>query len=161
MTVSELYESGAPACSPQTPLARASRLMVREGIDSLPVVDADRKVVGLVTDGAIAQELLRSPEAALDLPVGALLSAGWPSCRPQDRVRDALRLMGDHEIARLPVVDQRQRLKGILSIDDVLCRAVTESYGRDLPKSDVIDAYCRIIWRRRLLSRTGGADRGF
>ena len=33
MTVSELYESGATACSPQTPLARASRLMVQEGID--------------------------------------------------------------------------------------------------------------------------------
>ena len=161
MTVSELYESGAPACSPQTPLAHASHLMVREGIDSLPVVDEDRRVVGLVTDGAIAQELLRSPEAAPDLPVRAILSERWTFCHPQDRVRDALRLMGHHEIARLPVVDRGRRLKGILSIDDILCRAVTESYGRDLPKSDVIDTYCRIVWRRRLLSHTGGADRGF
>jgi CBS domain-containing protein len=161
MTVSELYESGATACSPETPLARAGHLMAREGIDSLPVVDAERRVVGMVTDGAIAEELRRSPEAASDLCVGAILSDRWALCHPQDRIRDALRLMGDHEIARLPVVDHGRQLKGILSIDDILCRALTESYGRDLPKSDVIDAFCRIIGRRRLLSRTGGADRGF
>jgi predicted transcriptional regulator len=135
--------------------------MAREGIDSLPVVDPERRVIGMVTDGDIAQKLLRSPEAAAETSVGAILSDSWALCHPQDRVRDALRLMGTHEIARLPVVDRRQRLKGILSIDDILCRALTESYGRDLPKSDVIDAFCRIIWRRRLLSRAGGADRGF
>jgi CBS domain-containing protein len=161
MTVSELYESGARACSPETSLARAGHLMVQEGVDSLPVVDAEGRVVGMVTDDAIARELRRSPEAAEESCVGAILSDRWALCHPQDRVRDALRLMGDHEIARLPVVDGRRRLKGILSIHEILCRVVTGSYGRDLPKSDVIDAYCRIVWRRRLLSRTGGADRGF
>jgi CBS domain-containing protein len=161
MTVSELYESGGMVCSPETPLAEAGRLMAREGIDSLPVVDPERRVIGMVTDDDIAQELLRSPEAAAAVSVGAILSDRWALCHPQDRVRDALRLMGNHEIARLPVVDHRQRLKGILSINDILCRALKESYGRDLPKSDVIDAFCPIIWRRRLLSRAGGADRGF
>ena len=161
MTVSELYESGGTACSPATSLADAGHLMVRDGIDSLPVVDAERRVIGMVTDEAVARELLRSPDAAAEVSVGAILSERWALCRPQDRVRDALRLMGNQEIARLPVVDHGRRLKGILSIHDILCRAVTESYGRDLAKSDVIDAYCRIIWRRRLLSRTGGADRGF
>jgi len=160
MTVSELYESGGAACSQDTSLSRAGHLMVQEGIESLPVIDLERRVIGLVTDDAIALELLRSPEAATESCVGAILSNRWALCHPQDRIRDVLRLMGNQEIARLPVVDQRRRLKGILSIHDILCRAVTESYGRDLPKSDVIDAYCRIVWRRRLLSRTGGADRG-
>jgi len=160
MTVSELYECGGTACSPETPLEWAGRLMVRESVDSLPVVDPERRVIGLVTDGAIARELLRSPEAATEVSVGEILSERWALCHPQDRIRDALRLMGNHEIARLPVVDRRLRLKGILSIHDILCRAVTESYGRDLPKSDVIDAFCRIVWRRRLLSRAGGAGRG-
>lgn len=160
MTVSEFYESGAAACSPETTLARAGQAMAQEGIDSLPVVDAEGRVIGLVTAGAIDTALRRSPEAATELPVVAVLSDRCALCHPQDRVRDALRLMGDHELARLPVVDRGQRLKGILSIDDLLCRAVTESYGRDLPKSDVIDAFCRIVGRRRLLSRTGGTDEG-
>jgi CBS domain-containing protein len=161
MTVSELYESGAPACSPETTLAKAGRLMVRDGIDSLPVVDPGRRVIGMVTDDAIADELRRSPDAAAERTVGAVLSDRWALCHPQDRLRDALRLMGDHEIARLPVVDLGQRLKGVLAIDDLLCRALTESYGRDLPKEAVIDAFCRIVGRRRPLSRLGGTDRGF
>jgi CBS domain-containing protein len=67
---------------------------------------------------------------------------GCVSCRPDDDVRVALRMMATKEVGRLPVVNEAGKLVGIISIDDVLFRA---GGGRsNLSDREIIDAIAAI-----------------
>ena len=61
------------------------------------------------------------------------------SCAPDDDIRAALETMGAQKVRRLPVIDKRGTLKGILSIDDVVLHAVkTPARFSDLTYEDVV-----------------------
>lgn len=144
MKVSDLHICEVSACSPDTNLARAGMQMLKEHIGSLPVLDRRDRVIGIITDRDIALELSRRNTPAGEIYVDEVMCDQPATCSPHDDIRDALRLMARHEVRRLPVVDDQDRLEGIISIDDVICHAATNGDSKHLPHAEVIEAFCQI-----------------
>jgi CBS domain-containing protein len=113
---SHLHASSAmrrrvPTCTPETPLAEVVRTMQEEDLPLLPVVH-DATCVGVVT----ASDLLRRVDGASQL--ATVMTETVHVVAPTDRVIHARRLMVDHHVERVPVLDGG-KLVGILGETDV------------------------------------------
>ena len=103
-------------------------------VSAFPVVDDDRKVIGVVSEAdmltkeALADEpgmfggiLHRRDQAkARGITAGDLMTTAVVTVRPEDTVEHAAKLMYDRGVKRLPVTDEDGRLVGIISRADVL-----------------------------------------
>jgi predicted transcriptional regulator len=88
----------------------------------VPVVNAQNKVVGMITDRDICLALGPRPLPAAGIPVTEVMSRRVYACGPGEEIPAALRTMKNKRVRRLPVIDNG-RLVGILSMDDVVMRA--------------------------------------
>ena len=89
----------------------------------LPVVDDSGRIVGIVSDRDLAHVPFTEPRAGQAVPTGVpverIMTAVVISVRPDDDIAEAARLMWEHKIGALPVVEDG-RLVGILSEMDLL-----------------------------------------
>jgi len=93
-------------------------VMMRDGdMGSIPVVE-DGKLVGIVTDRDIVIRSIAEGKDASS-PVGEAMTTEMFSVRPDDFVFEAIRLMGDKQVRRVPVVDETGALAGIIAMADV------------------------------------------
>ena len=113
----EIMTSDVRTATRDMSLQDAARLMRDGDMGSVPVVE-DGKLVGIVTDRDI---VVRSIAEGRDSssPVGEAMTTEIFSVKPDDFVFEAIRLMGDKQVRRLPVVDADGRLAGIIAIADV------------------------------------------
>jgi CBS domain-containing protein len=160
MRVSDLCVCDVSACSRETSLARAGAQMRKSDVGCLPVVDRQDRVIGMVTDRDIALELTRRNAPPSEIYVDEIMSDRIAVCSTDDDVRDALRLMARNEVRRLPVVDERDRLQGIISIDDIVCSAAQDGDNRQLPYSEVIDTFCQITSSYQAETHSGARSKG-
>jgi CBS domain-containing protein len=82
-------------------------------VSAFPVVDDDRKVIGVVSEADMLNK-----EALIDEP--GVMTTAVVAVRPDDTVEHAAKLMYDRAVKRLPVTDESGRLVGIISRADVL-----------------------------------------
>ena len=122
-------------CSPGTNAAAATEIMWTRNCGALPIVEDSRGVIGMVTDRDLLIALGTRNRNASDLPVSEVMSKDLSLCTPDDDVRDALKIMAERQLHRLPVVDKDGGLKGILSLDDIALRAETDGLSKDLLKT--------------------------
>jgi CBS domain-containing protein len=125
MRVRDLMTAKPITVDPETPMLEARQRMVAERIRHLIVVE-DARVVGIVTDRDIRLNL-PSPATSLSvwelnyllakLTVGGVMSTGVLVVDPDRPAADAARIMMEHKIGALPVVDQG-RLVGIVTESD-------------------------------------------
>jgi CBS domain-containing protein len=106
-------------CRPETSLNDAANEMWQGNCGILPVVDADRKLVGVITDRDVCMGAYTQGRVLSDLPVRNSMSRAVFACRPSDPIEDVIRCMADHQVRRVPVVDAKGGLVGILSLDDL------------------------------------------
>jgi len=123
MNISDVMTEPVVYCSPSTDLADAALLMLHNDCGALPVVDAENKVVGMVTDRDISIGVATQTRPAADIAVEEVISHSVYSCHPDDDIAEALRTMGQQKIRRMPVVDETGVLQGIVSINDIILRA--------------------------------------
>jgi acetoin utilization protein AcuB len=126
MRVRDLMTAKPITVDPETPMLEARQRMAEERIRHLVVVDDDARVVGIVTDRDIRLNL-PSPATSLSvwelnyllarLTVGGVMSASVIVVDPDRPLGEAARLMIDHKIGALPVVEQG-RLIGIVTESD-------------------------------------------
>ncbi|MFI9353891.1 CBS domain-containing protein [Streptomyces lydicus] len=102
-----------------TPAAQLARWLREYDINGLPVVDADDRVIGVVSATDLARARRGAPGSG-ELTAGAVMSAPARTVRADDSVVRAARLMSASGIERLPVVDEEARLIGMLTRRDVL-----------------------------------------
>lgn len=108
----------------------AQALMTEHNIRHLPVVEDDSKLVGIITDrdirSAIPYELVKDPtkntqrEKVKDMQVKDVMSKEPAVISPLHTIQDALLLIQQKKVGAFPVVDEEGRLKGILSVRDLL-----------------------------------------
>ena len=104
---------------PTTKLADATRLLAEHAIGALVVTGADRRIVGIVSERDIVQELAAHGPAALDLPLTDVMTRRVSTCGMGDTVSSVMERMTQGKFRHLPVVEQG-RLAGIVSIGDVV-----------------------------------------
>jgi CBS domain-containing protein len=111
-----------PACvTPQTTAQEAASLMEREDVGSLPVVESrdSMQLVGIVTDRDLALRILGRGQAA-STPVSTAMSSGNLACvGPEDALDKVEELMSDHQVRRIPVVDENNRVLGMIAQADL------------------------------------------
>jgi CBS domain-containing protein len=113
------------ACRPETRLDEAARLMWENDCGCLPVVDAEDRVVGIVTDRDVLMGAYTQGRALADLAVSTCMTHGAMAALPSDDVVEVIRMMGDRQVRRIPVVDEQRKLVGLVSLND-LARRTTE-----------------------------------
>lgn len=99
------------------PLSEVARLMRDGDMGCIPVVDGE-KLVGIVTDRDIIVRSIADGKAA-STPVSDAMSTEIFSVKPDDFVFEAIRLMGDKQIRRVPVIDDGGKLAGIIAMADI------------------------------------------
>jgi CBS domain-containing protein len=123
MNVGELCNREVVFASRDMGLVEAARLMREHHVGSLVVVDerqSERVPVGMITDRDIVVAAVAKNVDPSTLSVGDVMSAGALVVREQDDIADALRVMREKGVRRMPVVNRGGALVGILAIDDVL-----------------------------------------
>lgn len=123
MRVYSVMKREPRTCTPETDLATAGRTMAQVDCGFLPVIDADRRVVGLVTDRDICLAVTLRDELPSSLKVQDAISGEVYSCAADEEITEALNTMREYGIRRLPVLDMAGRLEGILSLDDIVLEA--------------------------------------
>jgi CBS domain-containing protein len=103
--------------TPGDAIVEAARLMRDEDIGSLPVTDEGR-LVGMLTDRDIAVRVIAEGKSAQTTTVGEIFSRNPVVAEPDQDLDEALHLMAQHQVRRLPVVED-DRLVGILAQADV------------------------------------------
>jgi CBS domain-containing protein len=109
--------------SPDTNLAAATEIMWRTDCGTLPVLDQEGKLVGVITDRDICIALGTRNWSASDVAVRDVAAKSVFSCGPEDDVHEALKVMHDHKIRRVPAVNEEGKLVGILCLNDIALRA--------------------------------------
>ena len=93
--------------------------MTRKGLGLTAIVDAERRVVGVFTDGDLRRVLDRGTDV-LHAPVESVMTRQCKTIGANTLAAEALRVMQDTRINALLVVDDAGRLEGVLNMHDLL-----------------------------------------
>ncbi len=107
---------------PETTAVVVAQLMRRHHVGAVVVVDAKdaNQPVGIVTDRDLVLELIAEGLDPAVFTAGDIMSVNLVRARLETKALDAVRLMADQRVHRLLVVDEADRLVGIVTLEDVL-----------------------------------------
>jgi CBS domain-containing protein len=115
--IREVMTENPSTCEPSTPASEAAKVMARENVGSIPVVEGGR-LVGVVTDRDLVVRVLAEERDPQTTTVGETASKDVVAVGPDTDLDEALRLLARHQVRRLPVVEG-DRLVGIVAQADV------------------------------------------
>lgn len=116
------------AVSPETPVSQAAELMESEDVGALPVLEGDQ-LTGMVTDRDIVIRAVAKGKDPRGMPVREVATKDVVAVRPDADLSEALRIMASHQVRRLPVVDDDNRLVGVIAQADVALGAKEKAVG--------------------------------
>jgi CBS domain-containing protein len=119
MKVKEVMTRDVVTCDPRSNIADAAWKMWERDCGVLPIVSGS-KVVGMITDRDIAMAVGTKDRSAREIEVAEVVPTEVHACHEDDDVETALEIMGQEQVRRLPVVDDEEALRGIVSMNDIL-----------------------------------------
>jgi len=125
MKIEDVMTRRVVAARADTDLAHVARLMWDNDCGCVPVVDAEDKVVGLVTDRDLCMSANFSGRALRELRAGGCMAGAVVTCLASDTPQAVAGIMGAKRIRRVPVVDGDGRLIGLVSVGDLLSAAAS------------------------------------
>ena len=127
-SIRDLMTASPATVEPTTSVVEVARLMRDQDAGSIPIVDGDR-LVGTITDRDIAIRVVAEGKDAQQTTVDEVASRELVTIDPQQDLDEALRLMAQHQVRRLPVVEEDGRLVGMLAQADVARTQPPEKTG--------------------------------
>lgn len=154
MDIKRLMKHDVRTCRSGDSLNEAARIMWEEACGSVPVVDEDFRPVGFLTDRDICMAAYTQGRTLFDLRVEAAMATNPISCTIHDDLDHAAKLMRENCLRRLPVVDSKGVLVGLVSLDDIACESQRNLRGaKDHTLAalvgDIYGAICATRCRRR------------
>jgi CBS domain-containing protein len=131
MTCGELMTRDPAFCLPDEGAERAARLMKTADVGSIPVVDDERnrKLVGIVTDRDLAMSIVAEGKDPKKVRIRDVMTPDPVACREGDDVDEALDLMAENQVRRIPIVDGNDALIGIIAQADIATRLEESETG--------------------------------
>lgn len=118
MKIEQAMHKGAEWISPDTPVSQIARMMKKSDIGAVPVGENDR-LIGMVTDRDLAIRALADGQDLSRLTARDVMTKGVTYARTDQSLEDAVQMMEEKAIRRLPVINEKKRLVGFLSLGDV------------------------------------------
>lgn len=118
MKIREMMHKGAEYVAPNAKLQVIAKKMRDYDIGSIPVCQGG-KLIGMVTDRDIAIRALANGKDASKLEAKDVMSEDVIFCNDDKQAEDAIRIMEDNMIRRLPVLDESKKLVGMVSLGDI------------------------------------------
>ena len=111
-------------CAAGDSVVSAAEIMKIEDVGAVPVVEGEnsRKLVGIITDRDIVLEVVAERKDLAGTKIEQVMSRNLVTCRADEDVTNALDRMAQHQVRRIPVVDPKNNVVGIISQADVLTR---------------------------------------
>ncbi len=134
-SIKEVMTRDVRACEPNATVADAAKVMAQEDVGPVPIVE-DGRLVGIVTDRDIVVRVVaegRDPNATT---VREIASTELVTVSPDDDLDEALNLLAQRQVRRLPVVEG-DRLVGIVAQADVA------RLGKDKKTGEVVEEISR------------------
>lgn len=119
MTVADLMTTDVATCSTNDSLNRAAQIMWERRCGSVPVVDQNHHVLGMVTDRDVCMAAYTQGRRLDDIAVTSVMSHPARICPATATPEEAESLMMAHGVHRLVVADAEGRLNGVISLDDI------------------------------------------
>jgi CBS domain-containing protein len=113
------------AVGPEAPVYRALELMAEKHIGALAVLDADRHLIGVVSERDYARKIALAGRSSKETPVRDIMTTKLFCVTPAQSVEECMALMTDKGVRHLPVLEG-ERLDGIISIGDVVKSKLSE-----------------------------------
>jgi CBS domain-containing protein len=125
MKIKHVMTKDPTCCVPSDTAQRAAKIMRDEDTGAVPIIENEqsRKVVGIVTDRDLCMNVVAEGRDPRTTQVHESMTTTVVSCSPQDSVDKATELMRENQIRRVPVVDEKHRLVGIVTMADIVGRA--------------------------------------
>jgi CBS domain-containing protein len=107
--------------TPETPLDEAARLMKDQNVGMLPVVEAEGslKLSGVVTDRDIVIRHVAEGHTS-PCSVQEAMTSNIATARPDSDVEEVMSLMASEQVRRIPIVDERGSLVGVIAQADIV-----------------------------------------
>lgn len=124
MQIRELMTSNPACCTPDTPLQDVARMMMECDCGEIPVVDSRESMrpVGVITDRDITIRAVAQGRNPLEMNASECMTRPCITASADASIIDCIHLLEQHQIRRIPVVDQRGSCCGIVSQADVARR---------------------------------------
>jgi CBS domain-containing protein len=131
MKIHELMTRDVKTCRENDSTNEAARLMWENDCGVIPVVDEERRPIGIITDRDVCMAGYTTGRKLADIRVGDVMTRNVQACNIDDSVGAAELAMQQRHVRRLPVVDSKSRLVGILSLNDLARGAARKGNGTD------------------------------
>jgi CBS domain-containing protein len=118
MQIQEIMSPSVRLADPNMTIRDAARQMRADNIGALPVGENDR-LIGMVTDRDITVRAVAEDRAAGNTTVRDVMSEGVCYCFEDDDVEQAAKVMAEHQVRRLPVLNRDKRLVGVVALADL------------------------------------------
>jgi CBS domain-containing protein len=117
-SIRDIMTTNPRTIEPSTPIFEAARIMRDENVGSLPITDG-KQLWGTITDRDITIRAIAEGRDPQGTRVQEIASRDLVTVDPQQNLDEALRLMAQHQVRRLPVVEEDGKLIGIVAQADV------------------------------------------
>jgi CBS domain-containing protein len=138
MRIKDLMTQPVVTCPTQSTLEQAARLMWEFDCGVLPVVGDDGRLAGIITDRDVCMAAYTQGRRLHDIPVETAMARQVIAVHANDAVEQVETLMQQHQIRRVPVLDDEGRPAGVVSMNDLArlaARQPNSSANRSLVKT--------------------------
>jgi CBS domain-containing protein/osmotically-inducible protein OsmY len=136
MTCKDIMTPNPSCCLPGDSATIAAQIMRRNDIGPVLVVSDrhDNRLVGIVTDRDLALKIIADGRDPHTTRVDEVMTLNPVCCREEDDTAKAAQLMAQNQVRRIPIVDEGNRLRGILAQADLARNVDEEDVGRTVEK---------------------------
>ncbi len=129
MKIEQLMMRSVKVCRESDTLNVAAQLMWENDCGCVPVIstDGDGALVGIVTDRDIAMAAYTQGKQLGVIPITSAMEHDVIACHTNDGISQVETLMRENRVRRIPVLDQHERLAGIISLNDLAREAQREA----------------------------------
>ena len=125
MKCKEIMTADPVCCLPGDTVDQAAQLMKDEDVGSIPVV-ADQKtkrLIGIITDRDLAVKVVAAARHIPSVTIEEVMSRNPVTCQADDDLQKVVDVMEEHQVRRIPVVDENNQIIGIIAQADIATRA--------------------------------------
>lgn len=137
MKAKDIMTTSACSVRASQHLNDAAHLMWEFDCGCVPVSDQDDCIVGVVTDRDICMAAYTKGLPIEAIPVSTAMSSTLFSCSQEDSIENVEDMMRHHQVRRLPVLDNKQKLIGIISLNDIALAYKNRTAGSSIKATDV------------------------